>query len=814
VVYIPKDDLAEAADNRPSPSRRSLLDIAWKRKRLVALGVVVGLVLASLFQMQRPPVYQSTAQVLVVKKRTDVLYSVGNDSHVGINDDFISTHLVLIKSQVVVDRAVKIGDLGQLPSLRSEGDPTPAIIDALAADRAIKEPTLGTGDNVISLSYRGADPDGSAAVLKALIESYRQFLNEAYRDFSGGAIDVVTQDHKKNEKALVKKREDYQDFLAGSPLLAVGQAGSQPAMVRLADLETKRLALEVRAADLEERLRTIEVAKTKGNAREVVVAMLVARAAEKERGDKGMPFNDTDSAIEQQLITLLLQEQTLVDQYGGDHPDVRVVRKKIEMTRGLMGPDKKEMRLLAPGSEGGVRLEDAYAASLKQELEDVTLARKSMGPLTAEELKEARRLTGFANKDRDFQSEITRLEAQYDLSKKRLDEINLMRDFGGYEAIAISRPEPGLRVGVGLAQILLAGGVLGLLCGIGLAYLADATDTSFRNPEEIRRRLGLPIVGHVPLFRKEAALAEAPADQDGPHLDPSLSSYYRTASPEAEAYRSVRTSIFFSARGGGHKVIQVTSPSMGDGKTTLAANLAIAIAQSGKSVVLVDADLRRPRVAQYFGLTPPSLPGASSRISFLSGPVGLRVHAERGLTSVIVGETGLDGALCESGVQGLSLLPSGPRPVNPAELLTMPQFEQLIAELRGRFEFVVLDTPPLLAVTDPCVVASRVDGVLLTIRVSKNGRPAAERAREMLLTLQAKVLGVVINGVGKGVGHYGYENYEYGYGYEETPDGETPGGGSEEVASGSAGGARPNGRGRRRVARPRRASGWFGRWWR
>jgi capsular exopolysaccharide synthesis family protein len=284
---------------------------------------------------------------------------------------------------------------------------------------------------------------------------------------------------------------------------------------------------------------------------------------------------------------------------------------------------------------------------------------------------------------------------------------------------------------------------LGLLGGVGLAYLAEVTDKSFRTPEEIRRRLGLPIIGHIPFTAAAKGKGDGTA---AAKLDASLLAYHQPGALEAEAYKSLRTALYFSTRGERHKVIQVTSPNMGDGKSTLAANLAVCIAQSGKSVVLVDADCRRPRLHRLFG-----------------------VRGELGLTSAIIGECGPQEAVQPTDVPHLSLLPCGPRPTNPAELLTSPKFEELLNELRGQYDFVLVDSPPLLAVTDPCVVAARADGVLLTIRVSKNGRPAAERAKEMLVGMGAKVLGVVVNGIGKEAGAYGYSyrHYRYDhYGYQ------------------------------------------------
>ncbi len=226
-------------------------------------------------------------------------------------------------------------------------------------------------------------------------------------------------------------------------------------------------------------------------------------------------------------------------------------------------------------------------------------------------------------------------------------------------------------------------------------------------------------------------------------MSTSLCTVHSAKSPAAEAFRGVRTSLYFSTQGQGHKVVQITSPSMGDGKSTLAANLAVSIANSGKRVLILDADFRRPRQHRLF-----------------------HVSAQRGLASLISEEAEPEDVILTTAVANLSILPCGPRPSNPAELLTSPRFAELLALFRERFDFVIVDTPPLLAVSDPMVVAPRVDAVMVTMRLTHNGRPNAERAKEMLATIGANVLGIVVNGFGaKGIRGYGGEGYGYQYTY-------------------------------------------------
>ena len=203
------------------------------------------------------------------------------------------------------------------------------------------------------------------------------------------------------------------------------------------------------------------------------------------------------------------------------------------------------------------------------------------------------------------------------------------------------------------------------------------------------------------------------------------------------------------SRGLRRPTLMVTSANPGDGKTLLAANLAISIAQSGRKVLLLDGDLRRPRVHQLFG-----------------------VNVEVGVSSVVSGQVDPPEAVQQTAVENLSVVACGPLPVNPAELLTAPEFEQCLQYYREQFDFVIVDCPPLLAVADPCIIAPLVDGVILTVRIARDRRTQVLRSKELLEGVNANVLGVVVNGAdtvtegGYGYGRYGYGNYGYTSGQE------------------------------------------------
>jgi capsular exopolysaccharide synthesis family protein len=321
------------------------------------------------------------------------------------------------------------------------------------------------------------------------------------------------------------------------------------------------------------------------------------------------------------------------------------------------------------------------------------------------------------------------------------NQIVLTKDHGGYEAKQISKINGPFPSGANRLVFLFVGGVFGLGCGLGLAYLAEVTDRSFQTPDEIRKQLGLSILGHIPTLR-----INEDERKPGSKLEDQLITAHKPKSTEAEAYRGLRTGLYFSTQGKGHQVIQITSPNAGDGKSTLSCNLSISIAQSGKKVVLIDADMRKPRVNKIFGIP----------------------NSDKGLSTLIEGTSGLEESMFPTEIPNLFLIPCGPRPGNPSELLTSPRFPEILSELRDKFDFVMVDTPPVLAVSDPCIVAPRVDGVIVNILLNKNARASATRACEMLANIETRVLGVVVNCFDsrQTTGKYGYGyGYNYGYGY-------------------------------------------------
>lgn len=725
---------SEQFESHQPDSRLSPLRLVAQHYLLLILGGVVGGVVGTLYYSRATPIYESSTQILVVNKSRNTL-SVSDSSGSGTDKESpeseLGTQQILIRSPNVISGAIRQGSLAQL-TLFGGGDPTGAIINSL---RIGQEMSGGKPTSVLNLSFRGTQAEDLPAVLNAVVESYKQFLKKRYANAADETAKLILDANDLLEKKITKKQKEYDRFLTDLPTeLWRGKDGFNSVQVQLMTLETRRVDLLNRQADLAGRLQALDKAMKDGrHSRAELLTMMGESKSGGSTGRETTGFLTTD-----RLLELKLQEKNLLENYGPDHPKVRLVRDQLDLLRGRVKLSDKDS---ANNDGSGADPVESYVQALRLELEYVAMASVSLGKLLKEAHDKAKPLRSKEIQNESYRTDIARSQALFDAIAKRLDEISILKNpNGGFETEIINPPNVGVKVAPKVTTVLATSVLLGLLAGFGLAYLAEMSDQSFRTPDEIRRRLGLPVVGHIPFIEPEDV--EKLASMDGPQISPSLCTWYRPKSRESEAIRGVRTALFFS-RQGGHSLIQVTSPDKGDGKSTLSSNLAVSIAQAEKKVILVDADFRRPRVHKLFNAS-----------------------AERGLASVICGEAELNDVIQTTPVPSLSILPCGPIPPNPAELLTMPRFKEVLDLLREKYDYVLVDTPPLLAVTDPCTVVPYVDGVILTIRLAKNARPNASRAKEILTSLRARVIGVVVNGVGSDANSYGYGGYRYGYGGE------------------------------------------------
>ena len=356
-------------------------------------------------------------------------------------------------------------------------------------------------------------------------------------------------------------------------------------------------------------------------------------------------------------------------------------------------------------------------AAQKQLQSQISLLGRQIRSLQAR-AKSAAQVTALVNQQAVLKEEIAQLQVNGAVATSGVEFVTPAQP-----PMSPSSPKP--------AQNALLGLAAGLMLGLGAAFLRDSLDEALSSKESAERSGGAPVLAMVPLvssWRKRNRAMVASSSEP--------------TSPAAEAYRSLRTSLQFIRQGQEVQTLLVTSPAAAEGKTSTLANLGAVFAQAGQRVVLVSADLRRPRLGQFFG-----------------------IEEQSGLTTVLLGQQTLEQALRQvQGYDCLWVLGSGPVPPNPAELLSGPKAGKAFATLRENFDLVLIDSPPVLPVTDAMVLSNYADGTLLVVAAGQTRRGELQRATERFAQAKSDVVGIVLNEVTKQNGYGGGYGYGYGYG--------------------------------------------------
>jgi tyrosine-protein kinase Etk/Wzc len=291
---------------------------------------------------------------------------------------------------------------------------------------------------------------------------------------------------------------------------------------------------------------------------------------------------------------------------------------------------------------------------------------------------------------------------------------------------------PPTRIGAGLREKVILGILVGLILGLGGAFFLEYLDQTIKSSADVERVIGVPVLGLVPL---EASFS---SKSNGSHRPVVAISELAPEDPAVEAFRSLRTNVTFVAAEQPIQLVAVTSPGPGEGKTTTAANLAAVLAQSTSKVLLVDGDLRRPVLHRTFQLI-----------------------AEPGLTDILVGDQSVRETVRPDVAPNLDVIPSGTRPPNPSELLGSNAMQQFIAEVRRDYDYIVVDTPPTLPVTDSTVIGATVDAMIVVLKSGETDEQAAQRTLAQLRRVHTRIAGVVLNGISPRHEQY-YSYYAYG----------------------------------------------------
>lgn len=761
IPQAPINDMKpEPADqNRPVSDGYSAPDIpslAWNKKWWIALAGAVGIVLGQLAYLKFGPMYESKGEILVARNSiTPVREKDGDPINVGDRGE----HIALILSPLIIDVAVKNGKLDQLPSIKGAPDPAREIIDFLKVRRRAGQDRSVL--NVLELTYLSPKKGDGPQVVQSVIDAYRDYLKQARSESANEVYSSYDAAQKSQEETIDEVLRQQTDFRKSTPLLWKTAPGVQGSTADLTNVEQEKLQkidfdrrdVQSKKTEVESKIRTLEEAISKEEP-PAVLEFLVRRMINLQGGAADQ--NRIWESISTRLVPLIDQEQKLIAQgYDEGFPELKALRVQIQAVRdfyrrqGVILPEERPVAKVKDGqSPAQAEIVLLYVGSLKKEKTELENRLAALDQLYQVTFEKAREYAAMLLKDQEFNERIKVLKENRDEILKKKNGVELGQKNGGYSLKQIAPVAEEIQA-KRYIQFLGMGAVFLMTAAFGLFYVRTMQDNTIKSIEDLRTRFGLNAIGQIPQF-DVSKIQTAP----GSRLDPSLIYVHRSGSHVAEAYRSIRTALFFSTQGQGHQVFQVTSAEPSDGKTTLTGNLAAAIANAGKNVLLIDGDLRRPRIHECFG-----------------------DQQRPGLADVLAGAAKPENVIHQTEIPGLSLMCSGTIPVNPSEILGSTAYDELIGQMRERFDFILIDSPPMLAVSDPCILSRQCKGMIVVFRQGKNRLSAVRQTVELIRGHGIRLLGAVFNGVElpeAGVYGYSYQDSDYLSGSEKKPQGYHP----------------------------------------
>ncbi len=740
-----------------------IVSMLRRRAWLVAGCAAVSIGIAALYMAFSTRWYESNAQILV-EQRDPNLAAEGSLSSNGSNvsEDLMATHLKLVQSRRIIGMALERSRLDQLQSIIDRLDVDELPVDYVLAN--LNATSGGDGNardaHVLNLSLQHVIPEETQLILDAIVKEYQLFLQEKYKDTNTEAARLIEQARGEIQKELERLEEEYRKFRETAPVIATGETGANVFEQRYEEIQAEISDVDSSITEASARLKLVEDGLQRMKASNVpelqqltlIDAVNAERMAILVAVDRGEAETAVFQAAQPERMaqatsefTSLLEKksklQSMEQNLGKNHPDVVALRGEIALADTFV-KQKAEARGTVserpPLTPKDVM--DAYVTMLRNDVQALMDRKQGLIALAAETETQVKGLVDFELTGEYLLHERERQQGLFDSTVDNLRAISMATEGGGFIDEVIEAPEIGKLVApnglIAGCIVILGTLLLGTIC-VGMVELSDR---SFHKPEELEGIFGAPLLSHVPELNRDLQTRKimATAKKSDSSLDQTLVSFFAPRSRISEVFRGMRTQMLFSAGGDQSKIIGVTSAKSGEGKSTVSANLAISLSQTGRDVLLVDCDLRRPRVHKLFA-SPNSV----------------------GLSDVLTGKRELSDAISATEVPHLSTLTSGPIPENPAELLDSENFTQLLGVLREKFDIILLDCPPVLPVSDPAIVAPKVDGMVVVIRIDSECRPQASRVQQILAGVDARILGLVVNRSTETKGRYAYNAYGY-----------------------------------------------------
>jgi capsular exopolysaccharide synthesis family protein len=682
--------------------------------------VITTLVTLAVFRMKS--VYRATAR-MEVQAETPQLLTLNELNPNGFTDEaYLQTQVDLLQNNNLAWETIQqlglaagnpefsAGGKGGLESTGSS--PTTTQANLIRGFRGGLHVSLLTDSRLVEVSYDSVDPSLAARIANALVKNYVEanFRSkyETTRQASAWMeqqLDELKAKVEKSQQALVDYERENSIADIGNKENVVGQ--------KLGDLSKELTTAQTDLANKQSLFDSVQSDKAE--------AAIVA----------------SDGLLEQlnsKSADLQTQYAATTSQYGPNFHTVKELRNQINEVELLV--DRERKRIIA-------RIGSDYRTALRREQilsREVTGQRAEVEKLNQLQIKYTILKGEFETNQQLYNDLLKRLKDATVSASLRAANVRLAD-----EALVPTSPiRPDRSADIAIALMV------GLILGMTLAFIRESLDRTLMTAEEIEREINVPTLAVIPLGAaprgRYGHYFPREAQKTGGNGNLALSILHLPGSQMAESFRVLRTSILLSSAPQPPQVLLVTSTNPSEGKTFTSVNLALALAQRGSRVVLVDSDMRKPGVMKSLGIQDGTGPG---------------------LSTILTGGHDIDQAIQSyTALPNLWLLPPGPIPPNPADLLSSPAMEALVGDLRQRFEFVVFDSPPLLLVTDGILLSTMADGVVLVVECGATSRGALNRVRRILDRAGAHTLGAVLNKLADRVdgyysSRYGYYSYSY-----------------------------------------------------
>jgi capsular exopolysaccharide synthesis family protein len=699
--------VAPVPEPEAEPGLRDYLEVLRRRWWLLAITTGVACSVALGLSLGMAPIYRGQATVVV--DRSGSSFAMTADL-TGISQQaFVDTLAELVKSRAVAEQA--------LGRLRVPDEVRPAVLRSLQSGLRVRR--VRNADLIV-IEAEGATPQAAAtytnAVAEALLDWHvesRRKQASAGRQFIESQVETVSRELRAAEDALAR-------YKVGAGQVSLSEQ-STLAVTKLAEFEAQRRAVATERQGVEASLRETRAA--------------LARQAPTVPASFVEGEDPVVGQIRTELARLELDLVGLQRQFTDRHPQVVATRARIEEAKARLRRQAGRTLLSQQFAANPLRA-DLAGQIIKLEVERQALQAReaALAAVVGQYARDVRDLppreVTLARLTRDLKvAEETYLLLSQKLQEARIAESQVVGDL----RIVDRAVPPEVPVRPRPVRNVLFGALLGLMMGLGGAFLQETLDDAFRSPDDAARLLGLPLLGTIPRMSNSRTTAAA---GNGQRAGPPLMTAEHRRSPFAEAFRHLRTNLLYLSPDRPLRSLLVTSAGPGEGKGTVTANLAVALADSGRRVWIIEADLRKPGLAWVF-----------------------QPSGTRGLSDVLVEGAQPQQALGATQVERLWFMPAGTLPPDPAELLGSQRMRALLAQACEQVDAVVVDSPPVLPLADAVALAPHVDGVLLVVDLQRTPREAARRAAGQLRAVGARVVGVVVNNVPTDGRRYYYYHY-------------------------------------------------------